>query len=73
MKKNKKIAIYDDRCKSCQICVVSCPKKALSIGNKLNRLGYRYVVLSKEEACTACGICAEMCPDVVIEVWRDNE
>jgi 2-oxoglutarate ferredoxin oxidoreductase subunit delta len=73
MKKNEKLIIHKERCKSCQICVLYCPKKALSIGEKLNKIGYRYVILSKEDACTACGICAEMCPEVVIEVWRENE
>lgn len=73
MKKKQKLTIYEERCKGCQICVLFCPKKALSIGNKLNKLGYRYVILSKESACTACGICAEMCPDVVFEVWRGDE
>jgi len=72
MKKNKKLLIYNDRCKACQICVIYCPKKTLSIGNRLNKIGYRFVTLSKEDACNACGICAEICPDVVIEVWRDN-
>ncbi len=71
--KSEKLTIHKERCKGCQICVIYCPKKVLSIGEKLNKLGYRYVILNKEDGCTACGICAEMCPDIVIEVWRENE
>lgn len=67
----KKLIIDEQRCKGCQICIIQCKRKVLTLGNKINRLGYRYVIPEKLENCTACGICAEMCPDVVIEVWKE--
>lgn len=67
----KKLLIDEQRCKGCQICIIQCKKKVLSLGNKINKLGYRYAVADKIENCVACGICAEMCPDVVIEVWKE--
>ncbi|HSH70646.1 MAG TPA: 4Fe-4S binding protein [Deferrisomatales bacterium] len=65
-----KLVIREDRCKSCGICVEFCPEHCLEIGDQLNTLGYRPVVLKDEEACKSCGICARMCPDVVLEVWK---
>ncbi|MCX7769451.1 MAG: ferredoxin family protein [Proteobacteria bacterium] len=67
----KKVIIDEQRCKGCQICIVQCKRGVLKLGNKINKLGYRYVEVNKIEDCTACGICAEMCPDVVIEVWKE--
>lgn len=67
----KKVLIDEQRCKGCQICIVQCKKGVLTLGNKINKLGYRSVIASKLDDCTACGICAEMCPDVVIEVWKE--
>jgi len=67
----KKIIIDEQRCKGCQICVTQCRRNVLSINNKINKLGYKYVVIENIDNCTSCGICAEMCPDVVIEVWKE--
>jgi 2-oxoglutarate ferredoxin oxidoreductase subunit delta len=67
----KKLIIDSQRCKGCQICIVQCKKGVLVMGNKINKLGYRYAEAEHIESCTACGICAEMCPDVVIEVWKE--
>lgn len=71
MAKNKKLVFDVSKCKGCQLCVNFCNKKVLALGKKLNKLGYRYVVVENEDACIACGVCAEICPDAVIEVWRD--
>ncbi len=68
---NKKLVIQSNRCKGCQLCVSFCPKNALAIGKKINKLGYTTVFLQNEDVCVACGICAEICPDAVIEVWRE--
>ena len=51
-------------CKSCRYCVASCPKGALSIGDKLNLAGFQHVVLD-ESKCVSCGICRIVCPDCV--------
>jgi 2-oxoglutarate ferredoxin oxidoreductase subunit delta len=65
-----KLAIREDRCKSCGICVEFCPEGCLELTQQLNAQGYRPVGLKDEEACKGCAICARMCPDVVIEVWK---
>ena len=66
-----KVVIRSESCKSCRYCVVSCPKKVLEIGDKVNSFGYPHVVAARPEDCIGCAMCAQMCPDAVIEVWRE--
>ena len=57
-----RIIIAEDECKGCRLCVVSCPKKCIAIGSKINKLGYQYAVFDSRQ-CTACGICFTICPE----------
>lgn len=65
-----KVEINVEACKSCQYCVISCPKKVLAVGENVNGQGYPYVVVAAPENCIGCAMCAQVCPDAVIEVWR---
>jgi NAD-dependent dihydropyrimidine dehydrogenase PreA subunit len=51
-----------DECKGCGLCVEACPPKVISLGERLNRYGYRTVMYSGV-SCTACGICFMVCPE----------
>jgi len=62
------VTFNEDRCKGCGLCVEFCPKKIISLGEKMNNLGYRYAVITDMTQCTGCTICAIMCPEVIIEV-----
>lgn len=59
--------IERERCKSCEFCVVSCPKGALMVSEQLNSGGYHYVDVDMG-ICNACGICYIVCPDGVFEI-----
>ena len=59
--------IEKERCKSCEFCVIECPKDALSTCENLNDGGYHYVEVN-EEACNCCGLCYIVCPDGVFEI-----
>ncbi len=63
-----KVTINQDRCKSCFLCIEFCPKKAIHIGEKLNRYGVRPVKFDENAGCLGCAICAVICPDCCIEV-----
>jgi Uncharacterized conserved protein len=52
-----------DKCKSCKICLDSCPPKALTINNRK-----RPVV--DLEACIRCFCCQELCPYQAVEIYR---
>lgn len=65
------IEIDGELCKECEICVFFCPKRSISISDKLNASGYRVAAFEDETGCTGCAICALVCPEVAIEVYRD--
>ncbi len=65
-----RIEIDSERCKACLLCIEFCPKKAISLSNKLNSKGYFAAVFNEESECTGCASCSLICPDVAIEVYR---
>ena len=67
-----RVEVREDYCKSCGLCVAVCPKKVLSISDRINPTGYRPVEQS-QEGCIACALCARICPDVVLTVYRTDE
>jgi len=69
---NKPIAVViEDRCKGCYLCVNVCPRKVLSQGSKLNRYGYRIVVVENPDKCVGCRLCEYICPDFAIYIaWK---
>ena len=65
------IKIDNSRCKSCYLCVSTCPKGLIKKSNATNRLG-DYLVEFKDEnnECLGCAMCAKRCPDMAIEVFK---
>lgn len=64
--------VSTDLCKGCRLCVETCPRGCLEIGNSINKLGYqnaRFASLT----CTACGLCFYACPEPgAITVYKDE-
>ena len=69
----KYLVIREDFCKSCELCIVFCPKGALSIAGHLNRHGFYPVQFDKTKGCTGCTNCAVMCPEAAIEIVDDED
>lgn len=66
------IKVNNSRCKSCYLCIESCPKGLLKKSQATNRLGeYLVEFVDKNKECIGCKICAKRCPDVAIEVYED--
>lgn len=64
--------ITADLCKGCRLCVETCPKGCLEIGNSINRLGYQNARFATW-SCTACGLCFYACPEPgAITVYKDE-
>jgi len=67
----KSLVVVDaEVCKGCNLCVVACPQRNLSLSTTLNRNGYHPAVFSyhgERGECTACGICYWVCPDYAIK------
>ena len=59
-----------DTCKGCELCIDACPQESLALSTGINKQGYHYAVLVKDN-CTGCVNCALVCPDAVITVYRE--
>ncbi len=65
-----KIEIDKNRCKGCQLCVATCPKKKIVLSEDFNEKGYHFVVSQANGECTGCALCGRICPDMAIEVYK---
>ena len=66
-----KIAIDKERCKGCELCVVTCPKKSIRLSEEFNEKGYHFVLFADGGECTSCTFCGRICPDMAIEVYKE--
>ena len=64
------IVIDTEKCKGCEICVISCPTKVIEMAKEVNGKGYHYAYPANAEQCTGCVNCAIVCPDGVITVYK---
>lgn len=66
-----KVTFNEDICKGCELCVIACPKKLISLNTDIiNKKGYNPAHIINMDECIACASCAVMCPDSVITVER---
>ncbi len=73
MAKVKGAIIVDfEKCKGCEICVVSCPADVIEMTKEVNSKGYHVAYSAKPDDCTGCANCAIVCPDGVITVYRQK-
>ena len=62
----KKELICDEKwCKGCGICVAFCPKKVLTLEEK--------VKIVNPDECIFCGQCEQRCPDYAIYIKETKE
>ncbi|MDR2814163.1 MAG: 4Fe-4S binding protein [Prevotellaceae bacterium] len=64
------IAVDVEKCKGCEVCVVSCPTGVIALSQEVNGKGYRYACMCRPDDCTGCASCALVCPDSVIAVYK---
>jgi 2-oxoglutarate ferredoxin oxidoreductase subunit delta len=64
------IVVSVERCKGCELCVVSCPTGTISLATMVNSKGYRYAYPAFPDSCIGCANCAIVCPDGVITVYK---
>jgi 2-oxoglutarate ferredoxin oxidoreductase subunit delta len=64
------IVVDTNRCKGCNLCVVACPLKAVSLAKEVNIKGYNYAYQTPEQTCNGCASCAIVCPDACISVYK---
>jgi len=65
------VAVDTDRCKGCDLCVVSCPTTVLELEpREVNDRGYHYVYLKDADGCIGCANCGYVCPDGCLTVYK---
>lgn len=64
------IEVDIEKCKGCELCMVSCPFHVINLEHHVNSKGYHYAYMENPDACTGCTNCAVVCPDGVITVYR---
>ena len=64
------IVVDKEKCKGCEICVVSCPTEVIALTKEVNNKGYHYAYMESPEKCTGCANCGIVCPDGVIAVYK---
>lgn len=66
------IKIDVERCKSCGLCIGTCPLQLLQFSSFRNSKGYHPAEQKNSKSCTGCALCALMCPDSAIQVYREE-
>ena len=67
-----KVLFDIETCKGCELCIDACPQGSITLSPGINKQGYHYAVLIKDN-CTGCTNCALVCPDAVIKVYRERK
>ena len=61
-----------DICKGCELCVLYCPKKIVTISSHINNKGYSPATVEDMNSCTGCRACALVCPDGAISIYKEE-
>ncbi|HTW80459.1 MAG TPA: 4Fe-4S dicluster domain-containing protein [Terracidiphilus sp.] len=56
------IAMDEQECKGCGLCIEACPPHVIGMSDKFNHYGYR-TAFYKGAGCTGCGVCFMVCPE----------
>lgn len=64
------IVVDVEKCKGCEVCVVSCPTKTINLAKDVNGKGYHFAYMENPDSCIGCANCAMVCPDAVITVYK---
>jgi 2-oxoglutarate ferredoxin oxidoreductase subunit delta len=67
-KRQFRVSIDRELCKSCELCLPACPRHLLALSAALNRKGCHPAEIARQAECLGCLKCARMCPEAAIEV-----
>lgn len=64
------VVVNTERCKGCDLCVVTCPTNVLLLSKQVNAKGYNFAYMETPDACVGCSSCGHVCPDACITVYK---
>lgn len=65
------VVVNTERCKGCDLCVVSCPCDVLELQPRdVNTKGYHYVYMKNPDSCIGCANCGYVCPDGCLTIYK---
>lgn len=64
------VVVNTERCKGCDLCVVTCPTDVLLLSKQVNAKGYNFAYMENPQACVGCSSCGHVCPDACITVYK---
>ncbi len=68
------VAINEEECKGCELCVMACPVDVLHLATTINTHSYNPSSYTGE-GCTGCGVCFYACPEpgaiTVFKNWEE--
>jgi 2-oxoglutarate ferredoxin oxidoreductase subunit delta len=64
------VVVNTERCKGCDLCVVTCPTNVLLLSKQVNAKGYNFAYMETPDACVGCCSCGHVCPDGCITVYK---
>lgn len=63
-----RIIIDKEKCKSCGICIETCPNKLIKFALSTNKQGMVPAeFVDSDKKCTGCALCAISCPEIAIK------
>ncbi len=62
------VALWEDACKGCGICVDICPTKVWRMDETLEKWNGTMVTVEDANKCTKCMLCEMHCPDFAIKI-----
>jgi 2-oxoglutarate ferredoxin oxidoreductase subunit delta len=67
------VIIDKNHCKGCELCVIACPQKILSMSKEITLRGYFHAQIHDASRCIGCRMCAITCPDAAISVHTNGQ
>jgi 2-oxoglutarate ferredoxin oxidoreductase subunit delta len=67
------VEVKDDWCKGCNLCIINCPRGALTISKRFNKRGIHPPEMAENNSCNNCRMCELVCPDFAITVLEGRE
>lgn len=64
------IYVSAERCIGCTLCETDCPYKAISMVERMDDSGHKFLAVVDPDFCVACGVCVGSCPTLALTLGQ---